>query len=118
MKRILSFVFCVLLMSVIFAEASISDKNDKLIQAAEKGNLLDVQAVLADGADVNARTAKSMTPLMMASRKGHTEIVKLLLDRGADVNVKSIDGYTALKIAKKNGRTEIVEILKKSGAKE
>ena len=54
MKRILSFVFCVLLMSVIFAEASISDKNDKLIQAAEKGNLQEVQSALAEGADINA----------------------------------------------------------------
>ena len=120
---------CIFLVTAIYAEAGISDKNAKLIQASEKGNVADVQAVLTDGADINATEVREysgvyvrgLTALMMASANGRTEVVKLLLDKGADVNVKSnIDDvdYTALKVAKKNKRKDIIEILEKAGAKE
>ena len=111
---------CIFLITAIYAEAGISDKNAKLIQASEKGNVADAQAVLIDGADINATEVREddgvyvrgITALMMASANGHTEVVKLLLDNGADVNVKNTDdGVTALFMASANGHTEIVKLL-------
>lgn len=107
------------------AKAGISEKNAKLIQAAEKGNFSGVQTALTAGSDINAtedvKIVGSVTALWMASKNGHTEVVKLLLDKGADVNVKVTmngDGWTALKIAKKRGQTDIVGVLERAGAKE
>jgi len=82
MKQILFSIFCILLMSVIFAEAGISDKNDKLIQSAETGNLQGVQTALAEGADINERDSDNATALLRASQNGLTEVVKLLFIKG------------------------------------
>ena len=110
---------CIFLVTAIYAEAGISDKNAKLIQTSEKGNFADVQAVLTDGADINATEVREdsgvfvrgLTALMMASANGRTEIVKLLLDKGAEVNVKNNYGITALFIASAHGYTEIAKLL-------
>ena len=122
MKRIALFMVCIFLLPAIFAEASTKEKNVQLIQAAERGNLTDVQDALNDGADVNAKNDIGLTALMRASYCGYTngnyaEVVKLLLDKGADVNIKTNEGKTALMIAKDKGQKEIVGMLERSGAK-
>jgi len=129
LKRILCLMAVVFLVSAAFAEAGISNKNEKLIQAAEKGNIQEVQNALTEGAEVNfIKTIKTIkkhsraylrnvTALILASEKGYTEIVKLLLDKGADVNVKEIpDGITALMWASQGGYTEIFKLLLEKGA--
>ena len=78
MKRILLFMVCIFLLPAIFVQAGTSDKNAQLIQAAEKGNIQEVQNALTDGADINIKDAKGLTSLMLASYKGHTDVVKLL----------------------------------------
>jgi len=113
MKRIVLFMVCIFLLPAIFAEASTKDKNVQLVQAAERGNLTDVQNALNNGADVNAKDDRGLTALMRASYGGYTngsyaEIVKLLLAKGADINVKNSKGKTALMIAKDKSKTEIV----------
>jgi ankyrin repeat protein len=122
MKRILFSIVCIFLIPAVFAEAGMADKNAPLIQAAEKGNLPEVQVALNNGADVNVkRSSDGGTALMMASEKGHTEIVKLLLNKGANLKAKTtIDDidYTALGIAKLKGKKDIIEMLEKAGAKE
>ena len=123
MKRIVLFMVCIFLLPAIFAEASTKDKNVRLIQAAERGNLTDVQIALNGGADVNAKGNKGWTALIAASYCGYTygsyaEVVKLLLAKGADVNVKNSKGKTALVIAKDKGKTEIVGMLERAGTKE
>jgi hypothetical protein len=52
-----------------------SDKNTRLMQAAEKGNLQDVQTLLANGAEVNAKrtdngASSPITPQLKSSEKG------------------------------------------------
>ena len=55
MKRIVLFMVCIFLLPAIFAEASKTDKNFQLVEAAERGNLVDVQTALNGGADINAK---------------------------------------------------------------
>lgn len=60
---------CIFLTPAIFAKAGISDKNVQLIQAAEKGNLTDVQTVLTNGADINTKDiAYDLTALRQQKR--------------------------------------------------
>ncbi|MGH9674985.1 MAG: ankyrin repeat domain-containing protein, partial [Bryobacteraceae bacterium] len=80
----------------------------------------DVIAALLDaGANINARDARGMTPLMLAVASTEAEIgaVRLLVDRGADVNVKSVAGETALDWATRFGNPEVIALLRKAGAK-
>jgi ankyrin repeat protein len=72
-----------------------------------------VRALLAAGADVNAK-ASIGTALTIASQQGWPEVVRALLAAGADVNAKAFNGETAMSLAKKGGHSEVVQLLKAS----
>ncbi|MCX5880246.1 MAG: ankyrin repeat domain-containing protein [Deltaproteobacteria bacterium] len=89
--------------------------NNKLISAAEEGNLQLVKEFLAKGADVNAKDNQGYTALMWAAYNGHIDVIKELLLSDADVNGQDYKGYTALMWADEQGYTDIVQLLKKAG---
>ena len=59
-----------------------------LFQASKAGNLTEVVALLAGGANVNATDNYGVTSLHDASMKGRGEVAKVLLAGGANVNAK------------------------------
>lgn len=67
--------------------------------AATDGSVEAVQALLAHGAEVNAKTKGDRTPLHQAVRYGNLTVVKLLLDNNADVNAIDRGGVTPLILA-------------------
>ncbi len=75
-----------------------AEKDSDLFLAAFDGDLAKVNALLAAGADPNAKTTDNgATALMMASLEGHTEVVNALLAAKADPNAKRTGhGATAL----------------------
>jgi ankyrin repeat protein len=93
-------------------------KSSPLNEAAWKGDTEKVQALLAQGADVNAKDKGGFTALMDAAWEGHTDTVQALLAQKADVNAKNKNGDTALMLANEKGHKDIVRILKQAGAKE
>ena len=95
---------------------AISDKDQKLIDAAVVGDVAKVKKLIAEGADVNAKDNFGQTVLMWAACRGHIEIAKLLIESGADVNAKDSTGDTALIFAASEGHLETVKILIESGA--
>ena len=64
------------------------DKNTPLMDKVVAGDAAAVSALIAKGADVNARNNYGWTALSHAARAGNAELVKLLLAHGADVNAR------------------------------
>jgi ankyrin repeat protein len=79
--------------------------------AASKGDLARVKALIDAKTDVNAAEPDGFTALMLASEKGHLEVVRALVDAKADVNAKLSYGITALMWAASRGHLEIVRAL-------
>ena len=75
-------------------------------------------ALLAAGADVNARSdnAFSVLPIHSAVAGGHDAVVAVLVDAGADVNARQLHGWTPLHGAARNGSLASVERLLAAGA--
>ena len=64
------------------------------------------QALIARGADVNAKSAAGVTPLMIAAGHNNAPMIGLLLAKGADPSTKNNVGKTALDIARE-ARNEV-----------
>jgi cytohesin len=72
---------------------------------------------LADGADPNARDAKTgETPLHVATRRRRKSAVTILLDHGAAIDAKTPHGKTAYAHAIRRGFGELVTLLGERGA--
>jgi ankyrin repeat protein len=67
------------------------DVNDDLLDAARKGDLDTVKALIEKGAPVEAKTSYGQTPLYLAAMSGHETVVQYLLDKGAKTDV--IDSF-------------------------
>lgn len=52
------------------------------------------KVLIAEGADVNARGIRGLTPLHYSAHHGHFNVVELLVEEGADVNAKTKQGQT------------------------
>jgi ankyrin repeat protein len=76
-----------------------------------------MEALLAKGAEVNARNAYGWTPLHVAAAGGDPAVVALLLQHGADVHAQSHIGTTPLDNATtRGGRKAVIDLLLAHGA--
>ena len=68
-----------------------------LHRAAERGDVSEVERLLAAGANVDVRTSgrlfRDSTPLIMATACKHFDVMRLLLDLGADIDACNDAGY-------------------------
>jgi ankyrin repeat protein len=92
------------------------DKNTPLMDKVVAGDTAAVSALIAKGADVNAKNNYGWTALSHAARAGNAELVKLLLAHGADVNARDGSGWTPLMRAAMKGHAEAVRVLLEHGA--
>ena len=89
-----------------------------LLQATEAGDIVQMQALLAKGAEVNARNAHGWTPLHVAAAGGDPAVIALLLQHGADVHAQSHIGTTPLDNATtRGGRQAVIDLLLAHGAR-
>ena len=86
--------------------------------AAFNDNAETALALLAAGADVNARAKNKFdnTPLQVALLTSSREAARVLLAHGADVNARQAEGITALHEAASSGDVELVRMLLAAGA--
>lgn len=87
-----------------------------LHQAAEKGDIDQVQSHISKGADLNAKDDRNNTPLHYAAWKGHKDVAQILIANGAQVNGKGVTGGTPLHMAAIGGQTSMLEFLIAKGA--
>jgi ankyrin repeat protein len=75
-----------------------------------------VEALLANGADLEARDAWGQTPLHLAAVEDSDGTARTLLGQGADINAARTDGRTALHIAVDRSDASMVQVLLEGGA--
>lgn len=89
-----------------------SEKNSALVTAAGDGNVVRVEELLRQGANVNYTLFDSgITPLIAAASAGHIDVSRVLLSSGADINLKDDGVGAALFWAAFNGKLEMFHYL-------
>jgi len=83
----------------------------RLLAAANTGQLDAARQALADGAPVNAANAAGQTALMLAARRGDEPMVRLLLAAGADRATTDPAGRTAADLARQQGHAALAPLL-------
>jgi len=86
--------------------------------AAGAGHRGVVQLLLANHADVNARTNKGVTPLYTAALNGNRDVAESLLAFRANVNAETNDGWTPLHAAVVYGYGDVATLLRENGGHE
>ena len=85
--------------------------------AAMRGDVENVRALLRGGADVNAAQGDGMTALHWAAERGDREVVEMVLYAGAYVAALTrLGDYTPLHLASKAGRAAVVRMLLEAGS--
>jgi outer membrane protein OmpA-like peptidoglycan-associated protein/ankyrin repeat protein len=119
-RKIVFFPLCFIVLAVTLGavrSANAQNINEQLCNAAADGDLAKVSALLAKGADVNAKDGHGNTPLMLtAAMSGSKQVAEALLAKGADVKAVNEVKQTALYLAARRGFVEIIEMLTAKGA--
>jgi ankyrin repeat protein len=106
---------CVLLLLGLFLRGSMAEEvEEKLFNAAGRGDTETVELLVNQGVDVDGKDLEwypAATPLTYAASGGHTDIVRFLINHHADAT-------RALHQANEMHRDDIVRVLKAAGAKE
>jgi uncharacterized protein len=86
-----------------------------LVDAAEKGDMKAVKALLREGADVNATQADGMTALHWAVQRSDLEMTNALLAAHADFKLTNRTGVRPLYLAAMNGNAPVITRLLDAG---
>ncbi|XP_067623254.1 uncharacterized protein [Eurosta solidaginis] len=89
---------------------------DKLFEAVKHNSSSEVENYIKAGVFVNAKNAKSVTPLYYAAWKGYDGVVNILLQNKANPNVVGNKGFTPLHYAAKFSHLKVVKALLSYGA--
>ena len=80
-------------------------------------NLAVLQALLAAGANPDAKGSNDRTPLHYAAlRKDNAAVLQFLLAAGADINARTSEGETPLDVATRKENWSAVQTLQDNGA--
>ena len=109
-RTVLGLLLAAALMAAGPAEAPVAD-------AAQRGDLEAVRALLRDGADVNAAHGDGMSALHWAAERNDRAMVEALLYAGAEVEAATrIGEYRPLHLAARNASHDVVGALLEAGA--
>ncbi len=94
----------------------VNQLNDGLFSAAKAGNIVRMNTLLGQGAQINSSNMSRETPLHAAAALGRRAAVSLLLQKGANPNATTTGGWTPLHSAARFRHTQIVRLLVAKGA--
>jgi ankyrin repeat protein len=90
---------------------------DALCAAVSRGDISEVDRLLASGGDANARDARGRTVLLIAAREGRLDVARSLLTAGTEVDARSEGmSITPLMAAAQRGDLPLVRVLLEAGA--
>jgi ankyrin repeat protein len=102
---------------LVSALALAAPADSPVADAAMRGDIKTVRALLQQGADVNAARPDGMTALHWAAEKNDAELADMILYAGGNPKaVTRIGAYTPLHVASRQGSIAVVEKLLKAGA--
>jgi hypothetical protein len=94
-----------------------SDANEMLCVAADRGDVAEIERLVAAGADPNAFEGLSdFSPMQKAARTGHVAAIAALLTAGAHVDGADREGWTPLLYAAASAHTAAIDALLAAGA--
>ena len=115
-RYILSIFFWIFIF-ISFQTSSYAKIQDKtIINAVLSDNMADLQEILENGADPDARGDYGITALMVSINKYNDSAAEYLIKKGADVNASDIAGVTPLHLAARNGNMGMIKLLIENGA--
>lgn len=88
-----------------------------LLLATDHNRIAIARALIAAGADVNAKDSRQDSPYLLAGAQGRLEILKMTLAHGADLGSTNRYGGTALIPAAERGHVAVVRTLIDAGVK-
>ena len=106
-----------LCIAVVWMASPATANSGPVADAARRGDLETVRALLTENADVNAPLGDGMTALHWAAYRGNEPLVELLLEAGASTTaVTRLGQHTPLHVASRAAREAVVRALLASGA--
>ncbi len=85
-------------------------------EAIARGDIAELAALLADGADIDARDKHGQTAVMLAAAAGDARVVEFLAVHGADLDHTAKYGLSAVMLAALRGHAAVVGVLVGAGA--
>jgi ankyrin repeat protein len=104
------------LSAVALFAAATPELDAELLAAAQKANALEVRALLAAGADANARAGDGSTPMLYAAHVGDSATVQALLAAKADANLANRYGVAPIHEAALRADAAMLRTLLDAGA--
>ena len=105
------------LIALAMTAATPAGAPDPVLDAARKGDLKALKALIAKGADVNNALGDGMTALHFAAERNDADAVALLIKAGARLDAGTrIGHHTPLHVAAKAGSAAVVRVLLTSGS--
>lgn len=112
-------ILFLMLWSFLGIAAAASDPGKDLIEAARRGQMDKLDALIKQGVDVNSADKDGYTALMRAIFSAKADVVEALIKAGANVNLTNTKGQSAAFLALDNGigdiRPEIILLLANAG---
>ncbi|SHN57503.1 ankyrin repeat domain-containing protein [Desulfovibrio litoralis] len=83
MSKRLFFVISVLLLNFLFVVSAFAMSNEEFFKICENGNIKQIKAAIAKGADVNAKDKDGLTTLDYVRANKNSDIIKELMKADA-----------------------------------
>jgi hypothetical protein len=116
MRRFGLHVLSAVVLSAIAVSAQ-GPVNSPVADAASRGDVTAVQALLKQGVDASAAQGDGMTALHWAADRGDAAMAEMLVHAGANVSAGTRLGqYTPLHLASRAGHAAVVTVLLAAGA--